>query len=214
MRGSLTREVVVRGRGEWQRVVSRRRGGARHDEDDHVPSAAPVPTTTPATTRDVVEQLLQRLGSGDPDGAAALYADEVDWRLDWPEDEHDRPATPWIRARSSRADVADHYRQLAAHHVAAEAATTVERILVDGDDAAVLGEIRQTARSTGRAYRARFALHLTVEGGRITRNHIYEDSLAVARAFAPGRPTRRPGARTPGCASDERRDGARRRRGE
>lgn len=65
-----------------------------------------------------------------------------------------------------------------------EADSVVERILVDGDDAVVLGEIRQTARSTGRAYRSRFALHLTVEGGLVTRHHVYEDSLAVAQAFA------------------------------
>ena len=64
-----------------------------------------------------------------------------------------------------------------------QAATEIERILVDGRDAVVLGEIRQTARSTGRAYRARFALHLTVEDGLVTRHHVYEDSLAVAQAF-------------------------------
>ncbi|GAA2783244.1 hypothetical protein GCM10020219_063400 [Nonomuraea dietziae] len=63
--------------------------------------------------------------------------------------------------------------------------TRIERILVDGADAVVLGEIRQTARSTGRAYHARFALHLTIEDGLVTRHHVYEDSLAVAQAFAP-----------------------------
>ncbi len=62
-------------------------------------------------------------------------------------------------------------------------ATEVERILIDGNDAVVLGEIRQTARPTRRAYRARFALHLTVEDGLVTRHHVYEDSLAVAQAF-------------------------------
>jgi ketosteroid isomerase-like protein len=64
-----------------------------------------------------------------------------------------------------------------------QVATEVERVLIDGDEAVVLGEIRQTARSTGRAYRARFALHLTVERGLITRHHVYEDSPAVAQAF-------------------------------
>ncbi|MFE2376902.1 nuclear transport factor 2 family protein [Streptomyces sp. NPDC059398] len=41
----------------------------------------------------------------------------------------------------------------------------------------------QTARPTGRAYQARFALHLTVVDGLVTRHHVYEDSLAVAQAF-------------------------------
>lgn len=142
-------------------------------------------TTTATTTRAVIEELLRRLGAGDPERIAELYAEQGDWKLSWPQDEHGRPATPWIRHRATRADAAAHYRELAAHHLPGQAATEVERILVDGADAVVLGEIRQTARATGRPYRARFALHLTVEDGLIVRHHVYEDSLAVARAFAP-----------------------------
>ncbi|MCX4659248.1 nuclear transport factor 2 family protein [Streptomyces uncialis] len=134
-------------------------------------------------TRTVIVELLNRIGAGDPERIAELYAEHGDWKLSWPEDEHGRAATPWIRHRSTRADAAAHYRELAEHHVPEQVATEIERILVDGDNAVVLGEIRQTARSTGRAYRARFALHLTVENGLVTRHHVYEDSLAVARAF-------------------------------
>ncbi|WP_445281779.1 nuclear transport factor 2 family protein [Streptomyces sp. DSM 118148] len=140
-------------------------------------------TAAPGATRAVVHELLRRIGGGDPDSIAEMYAEQVDWKLDWPEAEHGRTATPWIRHRSTRADAAAHYRELAEHHVPGQAATEIERILVDGRDAVVLGEIRQTARSTGRAYRARFALHLTVDDGLVTRHHVYEDSLAVAQAF-------------------------------
>lgn len=134
-------------------------------------------------TRQVIEELLRRIGAGDPTRIAELYADGADWKLAWPEAEHGRAATPWIRHRSSRADAAAHYREIGEHHVPEEVGTEIERILVDGNDAVVTGEIRQTARSTGRAYRARFALHLTVEDGLVTRHHVYEDSFAVARAF-------------------------------
>jgi ketosteroid isomerase-like protein len=137
----------------------------------------------PATTRTVVEELLHRIGKGDPESIAEMYAERGDWKLDRPEAEHGRAATPWIRHRSTRADAAAHFRELAEHHVPGQAATEIERIVVDGRDAVVLGEIRQTARSTGRAYRARFAMHLTVEDGLVTRHHVYEDSLAVAQAF-------------------------------
>ncbi|GAA1886267.1 hypothetical protein [Actinomadura bangladeshensis] len=60
------------------------------------------------------------------------------------------------------------FREIAEHHVPEKADTQVERILVDGADAVVPGEIRQTTRSAGRAYRARFALHVTVESGLVT----------------------------------------------
>ncbi|MFI5650138.1 nuclear transport factor 2 family protein [Streptomyces anulatus] len=140
-------------------------------------------TATPTSTRTVIEELLRRIGEGNPERIAEMYAEQGDWKLSWPEAEHGRSATPWIRHRSTRADAAAHYRELAEYHVPEEVATEVERILVDGSDAVVLGVIRQTARSTGHAYRARFALHLTVADGLVTRHHVYEDSLAVAQAF-------------------------------
>ncbi|MEU1511591.1 nuclear transport factor 2 family protein [Streptomyces sp. NPDC005811] len=136
-------------------------------------------------TRAVTEELLRRIGEGDPERIAALYADVVDWRLSWPEDEHGRAGTPWIRHRATGAEAADHFRALAAHHTPGAADTRVEHVLVDGADAVVLGEIRQTAAPTGRPYRAAFALHLTVRDGLVVRHHVYEDSLAVARAFTP-----------------------------
>ncbi len=134
-------------------------------------------------TRAAVRQLLGRIGEGDPERIAELYADDCDWQLDWPEEEHDSTVTPWIRKRRTRADAAAHFRTLGEQHRPDEVATVVERILVDGADAVVLGEIRQTARPTGRAYRSRFALHLTFADGLVVRHHVYEDSLAVYRAF-------------------------------
>ena len=138
-----------------------------------------------SATRTVVEELLRRIGTGDPDATSTLYAPVVDWKLDWPADEHGRTETPWIRHRSTRADVAEHYREISRYHVPEQNGTVIERILIDGTEAVVLGEIRQTARPTGRAYRSRFALHLTVENDLITRHHVYEDSIAVAQAFDP-----------------------------
>jgi uncharacterized protein len=134
------------------------------------------------TTYDTVHELLRRIGEGDTDRIAALFAEQSDWRFNWPAEGH--PSVPWIRPRSSRRDVAEHFRMLGEHHVPERNGTSVARILVDGDDAVVLGDIAQTARATGRAYTSPFALHLTVENGLITRYHIYEDSLTVARALA------------------------------
>jgi ketosteroid isomerase-like protein len=133
-------------------------------------------------TRAVVEALLTRIALGDPTKIAELYAERVDWRLAWPEDEHG-DGVPWIRHRSTRADVEDHYRTIAAHHVPEAAGADITALLVDGADAVVVGELRQTLRATGVAYRAGFAVYVTVSDGLIIRHHIIEDSLAVKRAF-------------------------------
>lgn len=148
-------------------------------------------------TRAVVEELLRRISADDPVDIAGLYAEEVDWRLGWPDDEHGA-TVPWIRHRSTRADIEDHYRTLAEHHVPGAATVAIDRILVDGPYAAVAGELGQTLRSTGVGYRAGFALHLTVVDDEIVAQSIVEDSLAVLRAFrgdVTGAPTT-PAART------------------
>ncbi|MFF2083351.1 nuclear transport factor 2 family protein [Nocardia sp. NPDC058176] len=139
-----------------------------------------------AGTRAVVAEFLSRLTEGDPNRIADLFADPVDWQLDWPDAGH--PAVPWIRQRSTRPDVADHFRALNDFHIPEKRGGATPTILVDGPDAVVLGDIRQTVKATGRAYSARCALHLTVEDGVITRYHVYEDSLTVAQALTDNGP--------------------------
>jgi uncharacterized protein len=134
-------------------------------------------------TRKTVDELLRRVAAGAPEGIAQLFADEVDWKLGWPDGDYTQ-TVPWIRQRSTRAGMADHFRLLGEHHVPGQSDARVHAVLVDGTDAVVLGEVAHTAKPTGRSYVAAFALHLTVVDGLITRYHIYEDSLAVAQAFA------------------------------
>jgi uncharacterized protein len=133
-------------------------------------------------TRQTVDELLRRVAAGDPEQIAQLYADEVDWRLDWPDGDYSQ-TVPWIRHRSTRAGVAEHFRLLAEHQVPGESSLRVDAVLVDGADAVVLGEVSHTAKPTGRPYTAAFALRLTVVDGQVTRFQVYEDSLSVARAF-------------------------------
>lgn len=148
-------------------------------------------------TRAVVADLMARIAAGDPDRVAELFAEPVDWQLTWPVGRlppvvapggGPTVAVPWIRPRRTRADVADHFRSLRAHHVPDLDRTTVTRILVDGADAVVLGHIAQTPRHNGVGYTSPFALHLTVDAGLVTRYHVYEDSLTVLHAFAAPAP--------------------------
>jgi ketosteroid isomerase-like protein len=135
-------------------------------------------------TRETVTELLARVAVGDPRKIAELYAEHVAWKLDWPPGDYS-DTVPWIRHRSTPAGVSEHFRLIAEHHVPERSSTEITGLLVDGAEAVLFGEFRTTARPTGRSYVAAFALHLTVEGGLITRHHVYEDSLAVLRAFAP-----------------------------
>ncbi|MBL1088063.1 MULTISPECIES: nuclear transport factor 2 family protein [Streptomyces] len=139
-------------------------------------------TTTTATTehtRAVVEEYLRRAAGGDPEHIAAVYAEQVDWMV------AENPQVPWIRPRSTRADVAGHWIELAAHTVPGEGAFSIDAIVVEGTDAVLTGHLSGTVRATGKTFEGPFALRLSVEDGLITRHHVYENSLSVAEACTP-----------------------------
>ncbi|WP_369023136.1 nuclear transport factor 2 family protein [Nocardia cyriacigeorgica] len=142
---------------------------------------ADLATGRPPGTRTVVEEFLRRSGQGSPDYIVELYAPHVDWRVDWPVENH--PVVPWIRPRSTRADVAEHFRTFSEHCPPDESQVSIDSLIVDGIDAVLTGSSSQLVASTGKRFVMTFALHLTVEDGLITRHHMYEDSLAVAEAF-------------------------------
>ncbi|QKV93134.1 nuclear transport factor 2 family protein [Streptomyces sp. NA02950] len=130
-------------------------------------------------TRAAVQELLGRLVAGDPERIAALFAERVDWQI------AENPAAWWIRPRSTRADVAAHFRDLAEGVQPYPDGNTVDAVVVDGPEAVLTGTLAGIVRATGRAYHSPFAMRLTVENGLITRYRVYEDSLAIAAACAP-----------------------------
>ncbi|MFJ8671939.1 nuclear transport factor 2 family protein [Streptomyces sp. NPDC093589] len=137
-------------------------------------------TTTPAdATRATVQKFLTLRLAGDTAGLTALFADDVDWLL------AENPGVPWIRPRSTAAECAAQAQELAEHTVPEDARASVDTFLVDGADAVLMGHVSGTVRATGKSFEGPFALRLTVEDGRITRHHLYENSLSIAAACAP-----------------------------
>ncbi|MFE1247129.1 nuclear transport factor 2 family protein [Streptomyces sp. NPDC058735] len=136
-------------------------------------------TTTAEATRCTVRKFLELRLAGDTEGLTALFADEVDWML------AENPAAPWIRPRSTAAECAAQAEELARYTVPEDARASVDAFLVDGSDAVLLGQVSGTVRATGKSFSGPFALRLTVEGGRITRHHLYENSLSIAAACTP-----------------------------
>ncbi|MFI1679228.1 nuclear transport factor 2 family protein [Streptomyces sp. NPDC020607] len=127
-------------------------------------------------TRSVVQDFLKARLAGDTGRMVELFADDVDWLL------AENPVVPWIRPRSTGAECAAQSAELADHTVPEDAAATLDTFLVDGTDAVLFGHLSGTVRATGKSFGGPFALRLTVENGRITRHHLYENSLSIAAA--------------------------------
>ncbi|WP_247692982.1 nuclear transport factor 2 family protein [Streptomyces sp. RM99] len=135
--------------------------------------------STGDATRAVVEAFLAARIAGDTARLVGLFADQVDWML------ADNPTVPWIRPRTTAAECAAQSEELMAHTVPEDARASVDAVLVDGADAVVTGHLSGTVRATRKRFEGPFALRLTVEDGRITRHHLYENSLSIAEACSP-----------------------------
>ncbi|MFD7257901.1 nuclear transport factor 2 family protein [Streptomyces sp. NPDC059874] len=142
-------------------------------------SSVPTASSVAEATRAVVHEFLAARMAGDTGRLVGLFADEVDWLL------AENPTVPWIRPRSTAAECAAQFAELMEHTVPEDAHASVDTFLVDGTDAVLMGHLSGTVRATGRSFEGPFAVHLTVEGGRITRHHLYENSLSIAEACAP-----------------------------
>ncbi|GAB3829748.1 nuclear transport factor 2 family protein [Kribbella italica] len=130
-------------------------------------------------TRATVQKFLELRLAGDTEGLVALFAEKVDWLL------AENPAVPWIRPRSTAADCAAQFTELTEHTVPEDNRASVDVFLVDGADAVITGHVSGTVRATGKSFAGPFALRLSVENGRITRHHLYENSLSIAEACTP-----------------------------
>ncbi|MFF4321180.1 nuclear transport factor 2 family protein [Streptomyces sp. NPDC001568] len=142
-------------------------------------ATATTTSSVAAVTRAVVQEFLAARVAGDTERLTGLFAREVDWLL------AENPAVPWIRPRSTAAECAAQLTELMEHTVPDKARASVDTFLVDGSEAVLMGHLSGVVRATGKSFEGPFALHLTVEGGRITRHHLYENSMSIAEACTP-----------------------------
>ncbi|MEV8018283.1 nuclear transport factor 2 family protein [Streptomyces sp. NPDC086554] len=135
-------------------------------------------TSIADATRATVQEFLACRLAGDTERLTALFADEVDWLL------ADNPGVPWIRPRSTAAECAAQAAEMGEYVIPEASGATADTLLVDGTDAVIFGRLWGTVRDTGKSFEGPFALRLTAEDGRITRHHLYENSLSIAEACA------------------------------
>lgn len=134
-------------------------------------------TSDPTITKEIVFDLLQRLGAGDPDSIADLFAEHIDWYV--PGD----PTLPWTGQRHQRRDVADYFRTMWPHFAPGKSTTVLQDVLVDKDAAVVLATFEHTVVTTGIRFSTPVAMHVAVNGREIVKLHLYEDTWLVASAF-------------------------------
>ncbi len=128
-------------------------------------------------TRVVVEQAYRAFAARDIEGLFAVLSPDVEWG---------EPGNPLIPSAGMRPGIAGVAEWLSIGNETEDIrAFDVDRILVDGDQAAVLGHTAIVARTTGTAYETDFVHIVTVRDGCVTRFVEFFDTWAAAEAFRP-----------------------------
>ncbi|MBT2481750.1 nuclear transport factor 2 family protein [Streptomyces sp. ISL-94] len=134
-------------------------------------------TSTTSTTADTVDAFFTAFGSGDTAQILALFADEVAFRVTG------APIVPWTGERTRKEQLAEFFGLFGKVLTAPESFEVTGRVVQD-EDAVVMARCVFGVLATGRKFTNHYALHFTISEGRIRRYHMYEDSYAIAEAFA------------------------------
>ncbi|GAB2735147.1 nuclear transport factor 2 family protein [Kitasatospora kifunensis] len=129
-------------------------------------------------TRDVVNELLKRMGGGDIPGVVALFAADAHWEIPG-----DPQIVPWV-GRRTVAEIPDFFQTM--NRLTVRELFEIERVIVEGPNAVLIGRARVAVRSTDKVIDTPFAVDIVVNAeGRITRFYMFEDSWGVALAMRP-----------------------------
>jgi len=130
-------------------------------------------------TRATVDKFYERIGAGDISGVIDLLSDDFSWEIPG-----DSETVPWVGKRTTPAAVEEFFAHMGNH--VDRKAFDIDRIVVDGPDAVVLGRAVVVVRATGKLMDTLFAVHIVVEeDGRISRFVMFEDSWHVSESMRP-----------------------------
>lgn len=128
-----------------------------------------------STTRAVAEEYLARVTARDIDRILDMFTDSASITV------NGSSRVPWLGHRTSRGEMREFYELL--FSLVTVDRFEVEKFVVDDAEAIIFGELKDTLKATGRSFEFPFAIRLTVEGDKIAKYHMYEDSFALDQAF-------------------------------
>lgn len=121
------------------------------------------------------QDFLQKLGSGDAQGLALVFAENAKWEI-----AGDVGALPWLGRQQGQAAVVNFVRDTAA--LLTSESLVVQDILANEQRAMVLGTLASSVKATGKLIETSFVLVLEISNGLIVSFTMLEDSFAVSQA--------------------------------
>lgn len=124
----------------------------------------------------VVQSIFEAFGRGDIPGVLAHVSEDVVWNAPGP------PNVPYYGERRGHAGATEFFVQLGTN-VNFET-FEVGEFIAEGDSVVVTGSERGRVRGTGKTFDNQWVLVFKVGGGKVESFHCYDNTAAVAEAFA------------------------------
>ena len=125
----------------------------------------------------IVRALYEAFGRGDIDAILTNLADDVEWIVSGRQD-----GIPYAGTYHSRNGARDFF-SLLGESISYERFEP-QRFVAEGDQVAVFGYYLGKVNTNGQAVETNWAMEWTLKDGKITRFAVYDDTAAVAAAFA------------------------------
>nr|WP_042179224.1 nuclear transport factor 2 family protein [Kibdelosporangium sp. MJ126-NF4]CEL13700.1 hypothetical protein [Kibdelosporangium sp. MJ126-NF4]CTQ99386.1 hypothetical protein [Kibdelosporangium sp. MJ126-NF4] len=132
-------------------------------------------SSRPLSTLELVQLMLVRFGAKDAAGLARLFATKVEWRASG------LPFTHWGDGTRSRREVESFF--LAFFDSLPPEAITVRRLVVDGDDAVMIGRARCRIGSSDRLVALDLVISVSTRDGQVRECWLIPDSLTAGLAL-------------------------------
>ncbi|MFN8522597.1 MAG: nuclear transport factor 2 family protein [Chloroflexota bacterium] len=132
------------------------------------------------STRKVAAHWFDALSNGRFDEAADLLAPDVEW-INYSVVPGYNDAMPWIGTYVGRGAVMESLKTFLG--VADVQRESLDKLIVDGEDAIGIVCERSVVRATGQAFEIEFIQHLTIRDGKIVRWKSYTDPSPILRAI-------------------------------
>ena len=129
-----------------------------------------------AQTAQIVADFGTAMGSGDFNALQGLFAEDAEWRVEG------SPDVPWVGSHVGPEAIAS-FLQTFGREVELLGAETLATGF-DGPHAFLINRMSLRMHQSGEIVDLNTAVHIEVSNGKIIRYHVYEDSYAVATAYA------------------------------
>jgi len=125
----------------------------------------------------IVKRIYEAFGRGDIEAILTNLADDVEWIVSGRQD-----GIPYAGTFHSRTGARDFF-SLLGESISYDRFEP-RRFVAEGDEVAVFGYYHGHVKTNGQAVETNWAMEWTLKDGKVTRFAVYDDTAAVAAAFA------------------------------